>query len=90
MSTDSNNDVILAGIPSNANKFLVQPVGSSSNVSSNTPTLLNSSAPGYPADEFEEFFKEANEGAAMISLEIEDESFSGKFIFSERISMSEE
>ena len=77
MSIDSNNDVILAGRSSNA-KFILRTVPAA-NVTSSS---LNSSAPDYPAGEFEEFFKEAN-NETMISLEIKEECISRKFIVSE-------
>jgi hypothetical protein len=84
MSTDSNDDVILAGNSSN-DSFLLRPVTVTStafNSFNTTPKLL-------PAGEFEEFFEEMNTGA-RISVIIEEESVPGKLVITERISVSEE
>ena len=82
MSTDSNDDVILAGDSSNA---LFRQREVVANAFSLTSTL-----PNYPAvAEFEEFFEESTRGSTT-SIEIVEESFTGKFIVSDRISVSEE
>ena len=78
MSTDSNDDVILAGNPTNA-LFRLRDVEDTTNVT--TLTTL----PEYFSE-----WEEVSEKNYTGSFEIEEDSFHGKIIVSEKISISEE